>query len=73
MNRPDVQAAMQMAGAMNVMGGGSGFVAGRQVLVLWSDGNRYPATIMQVAAGQSQVVFPDGRNMWVENRYLTPA
>ncbi|MCK6590310.1 MAG: hypothetical protein HUU21_29110 [Polyangiaceae bacterium] len=73
MNQPGVQAAMQVAGAMNVMGGGSGLIAGRQVLVQWSDGNRYPATIMQVASGQAQVVFPDGRNMWVENRYLTPA
>jgi hypothetical protein len=73
MNQPGVQAAVQMAGAMNVMGGGSALVVGRAVLVQWSDGNRYPATIMQVSPNaQSQVAFPDGRTMWVENKYLTP-
>jgi hypothetical protein len=55
------------------MAGGSALTVGRKVLVTWSDGNKYPATIIQVAAGQSQVVFPDGRNMWVGNPYLTPA
>ncbi len=73
MNRPEVQAAVQLAGAMNTAAGGSALIVGRAVLVQWSDGNRYPATISQVAEGQSQVVFGDGRNMWVQNQYLTPA
>lgn len=73
MNRPEVQGAVQLAGAMNAAAGGSTLIVGRAVLVQWSDGNRYPATISQVADGQSQVVFGDGRNMWVQNQYLTPA
>jgi len=73
MNQGAVQAAMKMAGAMNAMGGGSALMPGRSVLVEWSDGNRYPATIMQMNGAQAQVVFPNGQNMWVETRFLTPA
>ncbi len=72
MNQPGVQSAVQMAGAMNVAGGGSALIVGRAVLVQWADGNRYPGTILQVAAGQSQIVFGDGSNRWIENTYLTP-
>ena len=42
-----------------------GFAIGTPVLVLWSDGNRYPATITQLGGGQSQCAFPDGRQIWV--------
>jgi hypothetical protein len=73
MNRPEIQAAVQMAGAMNVMGGGSQLIVGRGVLVQWSDGNRYPGTIMQVTATHAQVVFQNGQSQWIETRYLTPA
>jgi hypothetical protein len=73
MNRPEVQAAVKMAGAQNVMGGGSELIVGRKVMVAWSDRNKYPATIIQVASGQSQIVFPNGQNMWVGNEHLTPA
>lgn len=74
MNQVGVQAAVQMAGAMAVVGGGTGLIVGRKVLVQWSDGNKYPATIMQLnGTTQSQVAFPDGRTMWVENQYMTPA
>jgi len=73
MNRPEIQAAVQMAGAMNVAGGGSALIVGRKVLVQWSDGNRYPATIRQVSATHHEVIFPDGRAMWIEARFLTPA
>ncbi|HEY1694374.1 MAG TPA: hypothetical protein VGG39_19530 [Polyangiaceae bacterium] len=72
-NRPEIQAAVQMAGAMNVMGGGSALIVGRAVLVQWSDGNRYPGTIMQLTATHAQVVFPNGQGHWVEPRFLTPA
>ena len=73
MNQPGVQQAVQMAGAMNVMGGGSALIVGRAVLVQWSDGNRYPGTIMQVTATHAQVVFPNGQGQWIETRFLTPA
>ena len=71
-NNADIQRAVGMAAGMAVAGGGTGLIMGRKVLVQWSDGNRYPGTIMGVADGQSQIVFPDGRNMWVPNQYLTP-
>ncbi len=61
------------AGAMNVMGGGSALIVGRAVLVQWSDGNRYPGTIMQVTPTHAQVVFPNGQGQWIETRFLTPA
>jgi hypothetical protein len=73
MNQGAVQAAVGLAGAMNVLGGGTNLVPGRAVLVQWSDGNKYPATIMQNAGEQAQVVFPNGQQMWLETRYLTPA
>ncbi len=72
MNQGAVQGAVKMAGAMNVLGGGSNLIAGRKVKVQWNDGNQYPATIMQAGPEQAQVVFPDGRQMWVENKFLTP-
>lgn len=73
MNQPGIQAAVQMAGAMNVAGGGLALIVGRRVMVRWSDGNHYPGTIMQIAPNQAQVVFPDGRNMWIETQHLSPA
>lgn len=48
------------------------FVPGARVLVQWADGNRYPAAIQQAAGGQCLVVFPNGRQQWVEMRYLSP-
>jgi hypothetical protein len=71
-NQPGVQGALAMAGAMNAFMGGSSLVGGRQVLVQWSDGNRYPATVIQSAGAQTQVMFPDGRQMWIDSRYITP-
>jgi hypothetical protein len=47
------------------------FGAGALVYVQWSDGNRYPATVQQVSGGQCLVLFNDGRQQWVEARYLT--
>lgn len=74
MNQAGVQGAVQMAGAMAQASGGTGLIMGRQVLVQWSDGNKYPATIIQLNGNtHCQIVFPDGRNMWVENQFLTPA
>lgn len=66
-------AAAGFAGAVNQAVGGSPLVPGRQVLVQWSDGNKYPATLTQNNGVQSQVTFPDGRQVWVESRYLTPS
>ena len=41
------------------------FSHGQAVLVQWSDGQRYPATVMAQQSGQVQVAFPDGRQVWV--------
>jgi hypothetical protein len=41
------------------------YTPGQRVFVLWSDGNRYPGTVMTAASGQVQVAFPDGRQVWV--------
>lgn len=71
MNQGAVQAAVKMASGMAKLGGGSGLIVGAAVKVQWSDGNKYPASIMQVAQGQSQVVFSDGRTLWVDNQYLS--
>ena len=73
MNQAGVQAAVQMAGAMNVLGGGSALIVGRRVLVQGSDGQRYPGTIIQVSPSHAQVVFPNGANQSIENRFLAPA
>ncbi len=68
-----IQAATAMAGAMNQLAGGNGLVLGRQVLVQWADGNRYPGTLMQLSGNQAQVVMQDGRPIWLETQYLSPA
>jgi hypothetical protein len=55
-------------GMLGMMGMGaiaSGIGPGMQVLVQWSDGNRYPAMVREVGNGQVCVAFPDGRTLWV--------
>ena len=54
-----------------VNGAVSPFVVGTQVLVQWSDGRRYPATVTMAANGQVQVHFPDGRQVWVPQNVVT--
>ncbi len=38
---------------------------GSRVMVTWSDGNRYPGTVAQLASGQVYVTMSDGRQLWV--------
>lgn len=45
---------------------------GSSVLVLWSDGQRYPGAVVQSAQGQHLVAFPDGRQVWVLAEYVSP-
>lgn len=43
-----------------------GIVAGSRVLVMWSDGNRYPAQVMQAAPDQYLVSFEgNGAQQWI--------
>jgi hypothetical protein len=48
-----------------------GFGPGALVLVHWSDGNRYPGTVLQVAGTQLLVSFPNGQQHWVEMKYVS--
>lgn len=48
-----------------------GFAIGTPVLVLWSDGQRYPATITQLGGGQYHCAFPDGRQVWVPSHAVS--
>jgi hypothetical protein len=43
---------------------------GQAVMVQWSDGNRYPASVIIAQSGQVQVAFPDGRRVWVPQTYV---
>lgn len=55
-------------GALGAVGYGAiaaGIGPGMAVLVQWSDGQKYPATVAQVGGGQVCVAFGDGRQMWV--------
>lgn len=45
---------------------------GSAVMVQWSDGQRYPATVMLMQNNQVQVAFPDGRQVWVPQQFVTP-
>jgi hypothetical protein len=40
------------------------------VLVQWADGNKYPATVQQSQGTNCLIVFPDGRQQWVDAQYL---
>lgn len=49
------------------------FAPGTNVLVQWSDGNRYPATVVGAQGDKVQVQFTDGRQLWVDAPYLSHA
>jgi hypothetical protein len=73
MNVPGLKAMPNLAGLGMPPAPTGGLGPGRQVLVAWSDGNKYPATVTQVNGNQANLVFPNGQTMWVELRHLTPA
>lgn len=55
-------------GVMGMMGYGAiaqGIGPGMNVLVQWSDGNKYPARVVQVGGGQVFIALGDGRQLWV--------
>lgn len=49
----------------------SGIGVGSRVAVQWSDGNRYPGTVVAVQSGLVQVAFPNGQHVWVPQAYVT--
>lgn len=44
---------------------------GSRVMVTWSDGNRYPGTVAQLASGQVYVTMSDGRQLWVPQHLVS--
>ncbi|MRG93510.1 hypothetical protein [Polyangium spumosum] len=44
---------------------------GSAVLVAWSDGNKYPGTVAQVAQGQYFVTMSNGTQLWVAEQYIS--
>ncbi len=44
---------------------------GVMVLVQWSNGNRYPGTVLQASGSQVLVSFPNGQQHWVDVKYVT--
>ena len=51
----------------------SAYSPGAQVLVLWSDGQRYPGQVHQSGPGGCLVLFPNGHQQWIPNESLVPA
>jgi hypothetical protein len=51
----------------------STIAVGARVLVTWTDGNRYPGTVAQVAQGQYLVTMGDGQQHWIGAGYVTVA
>jgi hypothetical protein len=44
---------------------------GAMVLVHWSNGQRYPGTVLQVSGPQVLVAFPNGQQHWVDSQYVS--
>jgi hypothetical protein len=74
------QVGAEMGSALNAFGNAmgsffdgalGGFPPGTRVMVQWSDGMRYPATVTNAQGGQVEVAFPDGRRLWVAQGYVS--
>lgn len=46
-------------------GGAQGFAPGQMVAVLWTDGNKYPAQVVQAQGGQYLCQMQNGQQHWV--------
>ena len=84
MGQPVMQGAMQAQAAIaqNPLGFGlgqvanhltGGIVAGSRVTCAWSDGNRYPAQVMQAAPGKFLLQFDNGSQQWVDEPHVQKA
>lgn len=65
---------MMGRGVMGMMGMGAiakGIGPGMAVMVQWSDGNRYPGSVVQVANAQVLVAFGNGQQMWIPENAVT--
>ena len=59
------------ASAPSVVAKSPALAVGARVLVRWSDGQRYPGAVEQLAPGQCLVLFPNGQHYWIDARYVT--
>jgi len=50
-----------------------GVVPGSRVMVSWSDGQSYPAQVMQTSPGQTLVQFDNGSQQWVPENTVRKA
>jgi hypothetical protein len=46
-------------------GGAQSFASGQMVAVLWTDGNKYPAQVVQAQSGQYLCMMQNGQQHWV--------
>ena len=79
-NQQAAQIGNEVGNAFNAFGSALGsfvnsavgtIAVGTHVMVQWSDGQRYPGTVTMMQGGQVQVAFPDGRQVWVPQQYVT--
>ena len=49
-----------------------GFAPGTRVQVAWADGRTYPAMVQHANGAVYLVMFPDGRQVWIDRQYLAP-
>jgi hypothetical protein len=68
--------AAQVGDALgNLFGGVAKAIAppgvGTRVMVQWSDGQKYPGTVAQVAPGQYLVTMGNGQQHWIAAGYVT--
>lgn len=84
MANPAMQQQMQanQAIAQNPLGFGlgqaanaltGGIIAGSRVNIAWSDGNKYPAQVLQCSPGQMLVKFDNGSQQWVPENCVSKA
>lgn len=68
------QAAMgQPGGPPQLAAAGGGVGPGARVMVLWTDGQRYPATVVQNQGGHFLCTMPNGQQQWVPAQNVSPA
>ena len=71
---PESIAALKAAKAKPAAPAGPAPLAvGAQVLVQWSDGNRYPGEVRAIGDGQVQVAFAGGQVHWIAAAYVARA
>lgn len=70
---PQQQAQMPPSAPASAPPQNPGFAPGSRVTLLWGDGNRYPATVVQVHGNQVLCAMENGQQQWVEAQQLAPA